>query len=110
MDNTGHPDNRGIILAETGRLSHGRSRATRGHCLHDRRSLTNRASRKVRLVPCRDTVCGPGLSLRIRSVFLKHSDRWLSQIRGTEFKDYRAIGSAEALMAKASEIGQQHRL
>jgi len=36
----------------------------------------------------------------------KHSDRWLRQVRGTESKYYRAIGSAEALMAKAPELGQ----
>ena len=37
----------------------------------------------------------------------EHSDRWLRQVRGTESKYYRAIGSAEALMAKAAEIGQR---
>jgi hypothetical protein len=37
----------------------------------------------------------------------KHSDRWLRQVRGTESKYYRAIGSAEALMAKAAELGQR---
>jgi len=36
-----------------------------------------------------------------------HSDRWLRQVRGTESKYYRAIGSAEALMAKAAELGQR---
>jgi len=36
----------------------------------------------------------------------KHSDRWLRQVRGTESKYYRAIGSAEALIAKAAELGQ----
>jgi len=34
------------------------------------------------------------------------SDRWLRQVRGTESKYYRAIGSTEALMAKADELGQ----
>jgi len=37
----------------------------------------------------------------------KHSERWLRQVRGTESKYYRAIGSAEALMAKAAELGQR---
>jgi len=37
----------------------------------------------------------------------EHSDRWLRQVRGTESKYYRAIGSAEALMAKAAEIVQR---
>jgi len=37
----------------------------------------------------------------------RHSDRWLRQVQGTEFKYYRAIGSAEALMAKAAELGQR---
>jgi hypothetical protein len=36
----------------------------------------------------------------------RHSDRWLRQVKGTESKYYRAIGSAEALMAKAAELGQ----
>jgi len=36
-----------------------------------------------------------------------HSDRWLRQVRGTESKYYRATGSAEALMAKAAELGQR---
>jgi len=36
-----------------------------------------------------------------------HSDRWIRQVRGTESKYYRAIGSAEALMAKAAELGQR---
>ena len=36
-----------------------------------------------------------------------HSDRWLRQVWGTESKYYRAIGSAEALMAKAAELGQR---
>lgn len=31
------------------------------------------------------------------------SDRWLRQVRGTESKYYRAIGSAESLMARAAE-------
>jgi len=37
----------------------------------------------------------------------KHSDRWLRQVLGTESRYYRAIGSAEALMAKAAELGQR---
>ena len=36
----------------------------------------------------------------------KHPNRWLRQVRGTESKYYRAIGSAEALMATAAEMGQ----
>jgi len=45
----------------------------------------------------------PGAVLKLS----KHSDRWLRQVRGTESKYYRAIGSAEALMAKAAELGQR---
>ena len=37
----------------------------------------------------------------------KHSDRWLRQVRGTESRYYRAVGSAEALMTKAAELGQR---
>jgi hypothetical protein len=47
---------------------------------------------------------------RIPQVLLRlsrHSDRWLRQVKGTESKYYRAIGSAEALMAKAAELGQR---
>jgi len=50
------------------------------------------------------------LGERIPKIVLKlsnHSDRWLRQVRGTESKCYRAIGSAEALMAKAAEMGQR---
>ena len=32
--------------------------------------------------------------------------QWLRQVQGTESRYYRAIGSAEALMAKAAELGQ----
>jgi hypothetical protein len=35
-----------------------------------------------------------------------HPDAWLRQVRGTESIYYRAIGSAEALMAKAEALGQ----
>jgi len=35
-----------------------------------------------------------------------HPDRWLRQVQGTESRYYRAIGSAEALMAKAAALGQ----
>jgi len=45
-----------------------------------------------------------------REVVLKlsnHSDRWLRQVRGTESRYYRAIGSTEALVAKAAELGQR---
>jgi hypothetical protein len=35
-----------------------------------------------------------------------HPEQWLRQVQGTESFYYRAIGSAEALMAKAAEIGQ----
>ena len=36
-----------------------------------------------------------------------HQDRWLRQVQGTESLYFRAIGSAEALMAKAAELGQR---
>ena len=35
-----------------------------------------------------------------------HPKQWVRQVQGTESIDYRAIGSAEALMAKAEELGQ----
>ena len=35
-----------------------------------------------------------------------HPDAWLRQVQGTESIYYRAIGSAQALMAKAEELGQ----
>jgi len=35
-----------------------------------------------------------------------HSKQWIRQVQGTESIYYRAIGSAEALMAKAAELGQ----
>ena len=35
-----------------------------------------------------------------------HPKEWLGQVQGTESLYYRAIGSAEALMAKAEELGQ----
>ena len=35
-----------------------------------------------------------------------HPKQWLRQVQGTESVYYRAIGSAEALMAKAEELGQ----
>jgi len=37
----------------------------------------------------------------------KHPKQWTRQVQGTELAYYRAIGSAEALMAKAAEIGQR---
>jgi len=37
----------------------------------------------------------------------KHPQQWLRQVKGTESHYYRAIGSAEALMAKAKELGQR---
>jgi len=39
----------------------------------------------------------------------KNQQQWLRQVEGTESRYYRAIGSAEALMAKAAQMGQQHR-
>jgi len=36
-----------------------------------------------------------------------HPDCWLRQVQGTESRYFRAIGSAEALMAKAAELGQR---
>jgi hypothetical protein len=33
-------------------------------------------------------------------------NQWVRQVQGTESQYYRVIGSAEALMAKASELGQ----
>ncbi|MGY6555731.1 MAG: hypothetical protein ACXIUM_14530, partial [Wenzhouxiangella sp.] len=35
-----------------------------------------------------------------------HPKQWLRQVQGTESIYYRAIGSAEALMAKAADLGQ----
>jgi len=37
----------------------------------------------------------------------KHPQQWLRQVKGTESHCYRAIGSAEALMAKAKALGQR---
>ncbi|MBB6087261.1 transposase [Wenzhouxiangella marina] len=37
----------------------------------------------------------------------KHPDQWLRRVKGTESRYYRAIGSAEALMAKAAVMGQR---
>jgi len=37
----------------------------------------------------------------------KHPQQWLRQVKGTERHYYRAIGSAEALMAKAKELWQR---
>ena len=37
----------------------------------------------------------------------KHPKQWLRQVQGTESQYYRAIGSAEALMLKAAELGQR---
>ena len=38
--------------------------------------------------------------------FSSHPTAWLRQVQGTESHYYRAVGSAEALMAKAVELGQ----
>jgi len=38
---------------------------------------------------------------------VKHPSQWTRQVQGTERQYYRAIGSAEALMAKAADIGQR---
>lgn len=35
-----------------------------------------------------------------------HPKIWLRQVQGTESHYYRALGLAEALMAKAAELGQ----
>ena len=35
-----------------------------------------------------------------------HPKEWVRQVQGTESVYYRAIGSAEALMTKADELGQ----
>ena len=51
-----------------------------------------------------------GLGARPPEVLLKlskHPDHWLRQVRGIKSANYRAIGSAEALMTKADEIGQR---
>ncbi len=37
----------------------------------------------------------------------RHPKQWMRRVQGTESHYYRAIGSAEALMAKAAEIGQR---
>ena len=36
----------------------------------------------------------------------RHPDDWVRRVMGTESVYYRAIGSAEALMAKAEALGQ----
>jgi hypothetical protein len=36
-----------------------------------------------------------------------HSHEWLRRVQGTESRYYRAIGSAEALMLKAADLGQR---
>ncbi|MCH8478924.1 MAG: hypothetical protein LAT56_13420, partial [Wenzhouxiangella sp.] len=36
----------------------------------------------------------------------EHREAWICQVQGTESIYYRAIGSAEALMAKAEALGQ----
>jgi hypothetical protein len=41
----------------------------------------------------------------IRNIF-DHPNDWLRQVRGTESIYYRAIGSADALMEKAEQLGQ----
>lgn len=38
---------------------------------------------------------------------VKHPQQWTRQVQGTELLYYRAIGSAEAMMAKAAAIGQR---
>ena len=38
--------------------------------------------------------------------FSSHPTVWLRPVQGTESHYYRAVGSAEALMAKAAELGQ----
>lgn len=35
-----------------------------------------------------------------------HPKVWLRQVQGAESDHYRAVGSAEALMTKAAELGQ----
>jgi len=60
--------------------------------------------KRGKLVPRTESGCNmPDVVLR----FSRHSDRWLRQVKGTESRYYRAIGSAEALMAKAAELGQR---
>jgi hypothetical protein len=36
-----------------------------------------------------------------------HPSEWLRPVQGTESRYYRAIGSAEALMLKAADLGQR---
>jgi hypothetical protein len=37
----------------------------------------------------------------------KHPREWFQRVKGTETRYYRAIGSAEALMVKAADLGQR---
>jgi hypothetical protein len=37
----------------------------------------------------------------------KHPREWMRRVQGTESRYYRAIGSAEALMLKAADLGQR---
>ncbi|AKS42662.1 hypothetical protein [Wenzhouxiangella marina] len=39
----------------------------------------------------------------------RHPKAWLRRVHGTESRYYRAIGSAEALMAKAAEMRKKQR-
>ena len=36
-----------------------------------------------------------------------HPKEWMRRVQGTESRNYRAIGSAEALMLKAADLGQR---
>jgi len=37
----------------------------------------------------------------------RHPREWIHRVQGTENRYYRAIGSAEALMLKAADLGQR---
>lgn len=56
---------------------------------------------KLNLVSKQDIVPAALLSVT------KHPKQWLRQVQGTESRYYRAIGSAEALMLKAADLGQK---
>lgn len=62
-----------------------------------------RADKRGALKPL--TKSNRSVPVEIRSI-TNHPKQWLRQVQGTESVYYRAIGSAEALMAKAEALGQ----
>ena len=62
-----------------------------------------RFDKRGALKPLDEASCTPPAD--IRKLF-NHPKQWIRQVQGTELVYYRAIGSAEALMAKAKSLGQ----